>query len=236
MMNVRILIINLIALFLLAPVVQGGEDCVVLVRPGDTARKIGEEYLIRPTSWERVVQYNYILKPGTAVKVPTELIKQEGNAFLKFIRGEVSVKPAGEDLWLPAMKGLVLQNGDRIKTGYNSTAALFFSDHDRAVLRSETEIIFKYRRHILQGGANCLTVVKGEILASGNGTGKHPVRYEVETPNSRGVLKGTVLRTKVLKSGETRFEVLSGELAVTTADKNMVIPQDCGVTIASPAK
>lgn len=233
-MKIKILTINLITLVLLSPLVQGGEDRVLLIRSGDTARKIGEEYLVRPTSWERVVQYNYILKPGSAIKVPAELIKAEGKAFLTSTRGEVSVKLKGEGIWQPAPKGLVLQSGDRIKTGYNSAAGLNFSDHDRAVLRSETEVIFEYQRHILKGNSDRLTVVRGEIIASGNGTGRHPTRYEIKTPNSRGVLKGTVLRTKVLKSGETRYEVLSGELSVTADGKTSVIPSGSGVTIPKP--
>jgi len=230
-MKARIIITLLIAPALLPRAAAGGDDCVILVRPGATARKISRDYLIRPTSWERVVQYNYILKPGTAVRVPAELIKRQGKAFLKSIQGEVFVKFKGENRWRPAVAGLVIQNGDRVRTAYDSAAEILFSDHDRALLRGQTEIEFEYHQQILQGTANCLTVIRGEVIASGNGTGKHPIRYEIKTANSRGVLKGTSLRTKVLKNGEARFEVLSGELSLTSGGKTVTVPVDCGVSI-----
>ncbi len=235
-MKTRIFFVNLIVLAIFCPELRGGEENVVIVRPGDTARKISRQYLIRPTSWERVVQYNYILKPGTAVKVPAELINVEGKAFLEFVRGGVSVKLAGEDRWIPALKGLVLRSGDRVRTDHDSTAELIFADHDRAILRSGTEIIFEYYRGMIRGRGNRLTVIRGEVLASGDGSGSHAISYEIKTPDSRGLLKGTILRIKVSKSGRTRFEVLSGELSVTTAGKTMMIPQDCGITIPPPQK
>jgi len=55
--------------------------------------------------------------------------------------------------------------------------------------------------------------------------------YEIETPGSLLVLKGTKLRIKVGKDSRTRFEVLEGEIIVNSSGRKYLVEGDSGIVI-----
>ena len=57
------------------------------------------------------------------------------------------------------------------------------------------------------------------------------VVYEIVTPDSRMVLKGTRLRTKVGDGGGTRLEVLEGELSVESSGGKIVVEEGMGAVL-----
>ena len=117
---------------------QAEDELVFIVREGDTARSLTGRYLVRPTAWERVVQYNYILKTGNLIRVPADLIKRDGKAFLSSVFGDVKVKPAGDSEWETAIDGLIIRKDDTIRTGLGSGVVLRMGREDQAILRSGT--------------------------------------------------------------------------------------------------
>ncbi len=220
------------ALLLFAPALRGGEDFVFFVREGDTARTLTEDYLVRPTAWERVVQYNYLLKPGNLIRVPADLVRNEERAFLEFVSGKTSFLPAGSREWIPAVAGLILQDGDRVRTGPEGNAVIRTGLEDRAVLRSATEVVYQPTRGFLAGRTNRLTIVEGTVVASTRKLEDREARFVLQAPGSELDLVGTELRIRVSPGGGTRFEVLDGEITVKAGREKYTVPSEMGLLMS----
>ena len=207
------------------------EEFVFMVREGDNARVLTERYLIRPTAWERVVQYNYILKPGNIIKVPVHLVDKEGKAFIEVASGDVAVKALGRREWRPAIDGLILQEGDAVRTGPDSGAAVVMGEGGIAILGNETEIIYEPYSRLFAGRVNRLKILRGEVEARIPPAYDREAGYEIVTPDSRMLLKGTKLRTKVGDGIGTRLEVLEGEVTVDSSGKKLIVEEGMGAVL-----
>ena len=205
------------------------EEYLFVVRKGDTARTVTERYLVRPTAWERVVQYNYILKPGNLIRVPTELIKSEGKAFLSSVFGDVKVKSTEGSEWVKAIDGLIIRKDDIVRTGADSGVVLRMEREDQAILRSETEIVFEPYKKLLNGKANRIMINAGTVLASTRKREDREVRFEIRTPDSELELTGTMIRAKVNSAGRTQFEVLHGATVIKTGGREVLVDGESGI-------
>ncbi len=226
-----------IYLILIAVIIFGSvpglaeEELVFVVREGDTARTVTERYLVRPTAWERVVQYNYILKPGNLIRVPAELIKSEGKAFLSSIFGDVNVKSSGGSEWVKAIDGIILRDGDTVRSGLESGAVMRMGRDDEVVMRSSTEVAFEPYNKLLGGKANRITINSGTILASTRKREDREFRFEIRTPDSELELTGTTIRAKVNSAGKTQFEVLHGETMIKAGGREILVDGESGIRI-----
>ena len=226
------IILIIISIIISIPISGRAEDeLILIVRPGDTARSVTERYLVRPTAWERVVQYNYILKPGNLIRVPSDLIKSEGKAFLSSVFGDVKVKSPDSGEWSKAIDGLILRKDDIIRTGPGSGVVLRMGREDQAILRSETEVVFEPYKRLLAGKANRITINTGTIVASTRKREDREFRFEIRTPDSELDLTGTTIRAKVTSAGKTQFEVLHGETLIKSGGREVVVGGESGIAV-----
>ena len=210
---------------------QAEDELVFIVREGDTARSLTGRYLVRPTAWERVVQYNYILKTGNLIRVPADLIKRDGKAFLSSVFGDVKVKATGGSEWEPAIDGLIISKDDSIRTGPGSGVVLRMGREDQAILRSETEVVFEPYKKLLSGKANRIAINAGTVLASTRKREDREARFEIRTPDSELELTGTMIRAKVNSDGTTQYEVLHGETLIKSGGKEEVVSGESGIVV-----
>ena len=221
------ILLIIISIIVSIPVSGMAEDeLVFIVRDGDTARSLTGRYLVRPTAWERVVQYNYILKPGNLIRVPAELIKSEGKAFLSSVFGDVKVKSAGSSEWEPAIDGLILRKYDTLRTGIGSGVVLRMGREDQVILRSETEVVFELYKRLLAGKANRITINAGTVLASTRKREDREFRFEIRTPDSEVELTGTMIRAKVNSDGRTQFETV-----IRSGGREVVVGGESGIVL-----
>ena len=226
------ILLIIISIIVSIPVSSLAEDeLVFIVREGDTARSLTGRYLVRPTAWERVVQYNYILKPGNLIRVPAELIKSEGKAFLSSIFGDVKVKSSGGSEWVKAIEGIILRDGDTVRSGLESGAVMRMGREDEVVMRSSTEVAFEPYNKLLSGKANRITINSGTILASTRKREDREFRFEIRTPDSELELTGTMIRAKVNSAGKTQFEVLHGETMIKAGGREILVDGESGIRI-----
>jgi len=224
-------VLILIGAAILLPLPMRAEEYVFIVRDGDTSRTVTERYLVRPTAWERVVQYNYILKPGNSIRVPIDLVRKEGAAFIDSLYGDVRVKSASDQVWAPAPPGLILRDGDSVKTGLDSGVVLMMGEGGEAILRGETTVVYQPYSKLLGGAVNRLNVLHGFVEARIPPEENREVGYEIETPGSLLVLKGTKLRIKVDEDNLTQYEVLEGEIAIKSSGRRYLVEGDSGIVI-----
>jgi hypothetical protein len=229
MKNVLLILIILILSF---PAFGLAEDeLVFIVLEGDTARIVTEQYLVRPTAWNLVVQYNYILKPGNRIRVPAELIEPDEKAFISSVFGDVQVKSSDSREWVKAMDGLILRKGDVVQTGSDSGVVLNMGRDDEVVLRSSTEVVFDPYSKLLSGKANRVNINSGTVLVSTRKRDDREARFEIRTPDSELELTGTLIRAKVDSDGKTQFEVLHGETVIKSGGREVVVYGESGIFV-----
>jgi len=100
-----------------------------------------------------------------------------------------------------------------------------------AILRGETEVNYQPYSKLLSGTVNRLNVVRGVVEARISPDQAREARYEIKTPGSLLVLKGTKLRIKVGEDSLTKFEVLEGEITVNSSGRKYLVAGDSGVVI-----
>ena len=107
-------------------------------------------------------------------------------AKIIYLKGSVKVQEAGEDFWILAKKGMLLNDGDKIKTFTASEVEIAIDDTLKNIMRLEanTEVLIE---DIRKGKFN---MPKGEILALIEGLPDGSV-FEVKTPTAVAGVAGS---------------------------------------------
>ena len=135
------------------------------------------------------------------------------NALVLSIANRVEVRRHGSEAWDPAYvqpTHQVLNPGDRLRTGANSRALLRLSNLTDFPVGELTqlEVSVEERPRIT------VRVLRGLIYFFHR---DKPDEFQVDTPTVSGVVRGTEFTLQVAEDGESKFQVLDGELALTNA-------------------
>ncbi len=224
------LFVILVLFFTLRPGAGAQEEYAIPVKPGDSSSTIIESYLNGLGAWDKVVEYNQLLRPGNLVKVPSQLVNLEGKAYISLIYGEGSVRLAGAENWIKALPGLIIQNGDTVRTGSDSGIELTMENGDRALLRELTEIQFSPVRK-QQEKTNLLKLLQGKVISIIRRMPNRDIRYRIQTPTAVSLVRGTRFRTKITEDEKTVFEVLEGEVGVESDAGEITLEDDFGIKL-----
>ena len=118
------------------------------------------------------------------------------------IAGEAKFMKKGDADWKMLEKGMVLSEGDRLKTAPNSQVILNFAGSAKTaevVVRPESEFAFDTFRHEDKTDKTLLDVQIGSVLVKAEkliGDSK----FEVKTPTSIVGIRGTTFEVQVAKS------------------------------------
>ncbi|MDD5680626.1 MAG: FecR domain-containing protein, partial [Candidatus Omnitrophica bacterium] len=101
------------------------------------------------------------------------------NGIILFMQGDVKVKSAKSEVWINAGKGMVLSNGDNIKTGAQSWAEVGFGKGFKNSVRVQenSHAVFT------DLGAIKINLIQGELRSLVEKLGKNAV-FEIKTPVS----------------------------------------------------
>ena len=227
----KIIIIASLTLSIWCSLGIAGEDYAIPVKQGDTSTSIVESYLTGPAAWQQVKDYNQLLRPGNMVKVPSNLVDLTGKAVISLVYGEVKVKLVGEERWITAIEGLIIQKGDSLVTGLDSGVEITMKEGDRALLRGDTSIVFNPPDSNTPTGNTLLNVLRGKVISFIEKTSNRDLRYRIQTPTAVSLVRGTKFRTKVGVNAETIFEVLEGVVNVRSDGEELDLGGDYGVKI-----
>lgn len=126
-----------------------------------------------------------------ALLFPASTCAQEGpasadNGIILFMQGDVKVKSSKSDAWMNGQKGMVLTNGDNIKTGANSWAELGFGkDFKNSVRIQENSHVI-----LTDLGAIKINLIQGELRSLVEKLSKNTL-FEIKTPVSVCGVRGT---------------------------------------------
>ena len=141
-------------------------------------------------------------KPGTAVKSKAE--KGIGTLFVK--NGRVELLRSGKTKWIKAQKGILLFEGDRIKTRELARAAVILDDGSIIRLNENSDLLFKVKQAKKQ---KRLKLLMGHLWAKIRKLDRGQ-ELEIETPSAVAAIKGTELELKVLPDGKVQLVVWDG--------------------------
>ncbi|OGS10698.1 MAG: hypothetical protein A2285_02885 [Elusimicrobia bacterium RIFOXYA12_FULL_57_11] len=130
----RALLVSAYFLCLAAVPAAGEEFQTVLVRPGDTLWSISNTYLKDPAKWNSILKYNKlpssdpsIALPGTSLKVPINLIKEQYRAAkLVYYLNDVLFRRYGNSDWGGVSAKMDLFKSDTLRTRVDSRADVKF--------------------------------------------------------------------------------------------------------------
>ncbi len=200
----------------------------IVVQPGDTLWSIANKYLKDPKRWNEIVNYNELptadptlALPGTKIKVPIQLIKEEfRNAELIRLVPEVKVKPKNGSDWKSAKPNMTLNYEDSLRTLKGGQAQVKFPSKEIVQINENSYVILKPEK-ILQE----IQLLEGDIRAS---------KAKVILP------QGTVIRPKGSYSDyqarvrEDNTEVVfvyKGKVDVTAKGKTVTVPEGYGTEV-----
>jgi hypothetical protein len=103
-----------------------------------------------------------------------------------YIKGVVNVQKAGEDFWILAQKGMVLNNDDKIKTGYGAEAGILLDSTKKNVvtLSQNSEMVVSDIKK------KQLSLTKGKVFALIEGI-ESASSFQVRTPTAIAGVAGS---------------------------------------------
>jgi FecR protein len=108
------------------------------------------------------------------------------SGIILFMQGDVKVKSAQSEIWINGEKGMILSNGDNLKTGSGSWAELSFGRDFRNSVRVQgnTHIV------LTDLGAIKINLIQGELRSLVEKLSKNVI-FEIKTPVSVCGVRGT---------------------------------------------
>jgi len=224
----------------LLPGLAGAQDWIYTVVEGDNLWNLSEQHLDRVTRFEQLRKLNGIkdpnrMRPGTRLRVPLKWIRSNPvPAEIAALQGTAELQRAAGGVERSPSPGTLIQLGDRLKTGADSSVAIRFADSTILTLYGDSLVRFDHlsahgstgmvdsRLHLMEGRMD--TRVKP---AAGPGS-----RFEIQTPSAISAVRGTEYRAAVTPGGQaSNIEVLHGKVAVSGANRQALVKAGFGTQV-----
>lgn len=217
------------------------QDWIYTVVKDDNLWNLSEQHLDKVTRFEQLRKLNGIsdpkhLKPGTQIRVPLKWIRSNPVAakVISFT-GSAELQSADAPSILPVAIGTKMHLGDQLRTGKNSTVAIEFADKSILTLHENSLVHFD---HLSAHGVTGMVDSRLNLLQGRMDTKVTPAvgpgsRFEIQTPSAISAVRGTIYRASVAQDGEaSNIEVLRGKVAVSGADKELMVNKGYGTQVA----
>ncbi|MCK9555472.1 FecR domain-containing protein [bacterium] len=139
-------------------------------------------------------------------------------AYVVDVQGDVEIR-IGQGQWIPARKGIRLKEGDAIRTGENSWAALGIGKLGAVKVKSDSEIVLQELSFNPDKTENVFIYLqRGDMLVNA-GDLKEGARFEAATPVSVAAVKGTVY-TLSYNGQSMQIQVTDGTVTAYALDSS----------------
>jgi hypothetical protein len=197
-----------------------GEFLIHRTEAGDTLGQLSADYLGDAAQWPLLRKLNGISNPrqiptGLSLRVPIDALRaQSVKARVIRVEGSASVVRKGSAGMMPLSRDDLLSEGDALRLGPGSFAAIALTDGSIVHIQSDTVLRMNSLRKIAATGASrsILRLDRGNVEAI-----VHPVlrsgRFDISTPVAVAGVRGTRFGVAVREDGETKLDVLGGAVA-----------------------
>jgi len=236
----RSLELAFVIIFLLQPLPLKAQDWIYTTVQGDSLWNLSEKHLDSVMRFKQLKKINAIetpkrLQPGTRLRIPLKWIRSNPvSAQIVEFKGTVELQRSNGDIEQKLLPGTLINLGDRLKSGPESSVAVKFADNSILTLYDHSVIRFDHlsahgvtgmvdsRMHLLEGRMDTRVTP-----AAGPGS-----RFEIQTPSAISAVRGTKYRTSIaMKKNASNIEVLHGKVAVSGAKKKTLIKAGFGTQV-----
>lgn len=130
-------------------------------------------------------------------------------AIVTSVSGTLLILPYKSEKWVEATKGMFLYEGDQLKTGPNSKAAITFANGIELKINENSTFTIQITEE--KEMKNAIDLFIGEIFSKIMVEG---VKFEMHTPVAVAAVRGTEFNTKVKEDKLTSFLVYKGIVEV----------------------
>ncbi len=131
-------------------------------------------------------------------------------AVLAKINGRLDVNEIVDPGWRIANMGQMLSNGDRLRSGAEAWAAIFFLDGSQIKMHENSNFTIQSEREKERALKTTIKVAQGEMwmkVPPDKGS-----NFKIETPTSVASVKGTEFNLRVEQDGTTFLTVIEGSV------------------------
>lgn len=233
-------IVFIALMLLLLPGQVFSEDWVYTVVEGDNLWNISDKHLDKATRFKQIQKINGVknpkkMRPGTRLRVPLKWIRSNSvPAEIVAVQGGGEIYRVDGRIEQVLAAPMLIQLGDRVKTGVDSTFAIRFADSTVLTLYSDSVIRFDHlSAHGVTGMVDSrLRLQKGRMdtrvkPAAGPGS-----RFEIHTPSAISAVRGTEYRASVIgQENASAIEVIHGKVAVKGGQKQALVKAGYGTLV-----
>ncbi len=240
----QILFLLLIGLLLIPYSGYADDDRTVELRvvKNDNLIRICKKYLADPSRWPEIGRINRLrdfdlIHAGQALIVPVRLLKGVPvDGRVVFVKGDVTLRAAGGESWIPLRQNDLIRQENQIRTGRESAVEIVFDDGTSFFQRSDTTLGLdvtqrKGGSHIIQR----LILSAGRVLMKVRRATGQDSRIEIQTPSATAVARGTDFRVSVDAMEATTSEVLQGSVDVEAMKTVVVVNEGEGTLVTKGA-
>lgn len=168
------------------------------VKPYDTLSGLTRQYLKVGVNWQDLARHNHLpnadlIHTGTKLKIPLIwLAARQAEVQLTAISGDVQIQQLN-GVWIGASVGDLMQTGQHIRVGRNSSARLKFADDSQLVIQPESSVSMD-ALSVYAGGFMVdtrLRLQSGRVEVHANPKGRKGQKFDVITPAAVASVRGT---------------------------------------------
>ena len=230
-----------IALFLLFSILACAANCVsqewtYTVQPGDNLWDLSKKHLVSMRYWKKVQDLNQVtdpqnIPPGTTLRFPMAWLKSGSSvARIVYLTGKVEIVRRGTGQVQEAGVNSILWEQDTIRTAVDSNVTLRFVDGSTTLLQGDSSLrLEKLKGYGDTGMAETsVRLRKGRLHNKVRPRVGPGSRFEIETPSAIAAVRGTEYRISAEENGESKAEVVRGEVGVDSAAITRIVPRGFG--------
>lgn len=151
------------------------------------------------------------------------------------LAGAAEMQKAGGGQWLPARKGMPLEQGDRLRTGEEAWCEILFKDGTFIKMDAGSETAAETLLATEQERVFSFSFLKGKALWMAAKIKGKASKFAIRTPSAVCAVRGTDFSIIVSSSGETSVGLYQGEVAVSNATGEKILPAG-GEASAAPGQ
>ncbi len=213
------------------------DEWIYSVQPGDNLWTLSKKHLVSIRYWKELQTLNKVedplnIPPGKKLRFPVAWLKSGASVGqLVALAGEVQVIDQRTSKVKQAQKNMILWENDTLKTLAGGSATLQFSDGSKIQLLSNSELKLG---SLISYGATGMAETRARLNQGRSQNRVKPKtgpasRFEISTPSAIAAVRGTEYRITSDPNGESKTEVLQGEVGVKSGDEKNVVPKGFGL-------
>ena len=214
------------------------------VEIGDTLIGISKRFLREPLQWRDLQKHNAVrnanlIAPGSTIRIPVQWMRGEATtASVVHVQGEATVQSAAGAAAAPARAGDALTMGSRLRTGADSAMTLRFMDGSQVVVTPQTEVTLEQMLNFPGTGGfgtTRLNLQRGAVESQVVPAREAQRSYEITTPVVTLGVRGTQFRAAAAPTGNSRREVVQGQVQAD-ASRSAAVEAGQGVVTAADGR